>query len=78
MASLSAKVDDFERSHIMADEMQGQVHEIREDLDHLRTRVERMKQDVKSEMVGVQCTDSMQPNSEFFTGNVCERHAKFS
>ena len=78
VASLSAKVDDFERSHITADEMQGQVHEMREDLDRLRTRVERMKQDVKSEMVGVQCTDSMQPNSEFFTGNVCERHAKFS
>ena len=43
VASLSAKVDDFERSHITADEMQGQVHEMREDLDRLRTRVERMK-----------------------------------
>ena len=53
VAVLSAKVDDFERSHITADEMQEQVHEMREDLDRLKTRVEKLKQSMKSQMVGV-------------------------
>ena len=53
VAVLSAKVDEFARSHITADEMQGQVHEMREDLDHLKAQVDKLKQNVKSQMVGV-------------------------
>ena len=75
VAVLSAKVDDFERSHITADEMQEQVHEMREDLDRLKTRVEKLKQSMKSQMVGVMI--ACNPTPAFFTGNVFERNAKF-
>ncbi|KAI6024056.1 hypothetical protein BKA83DRAFT_17400 [Pisolithus microcarpus] len=54
VAVLSARVDEFERSHNAADEMQSQVHEMREDLDRLKGRVDKLKQSVKYQMVGAQ------------------------
>ena len=53
VAVLSARVNEFEKSCITADEMQKQVHEMREDFDRLKTRVEKLNQSVKCEMVGV-------------------------
>ncbi|KIK27019.1 hypothetical protein PISMIDRAFT_8547 [Pisolithus microcarpus 441] len=50
VAVLSARVDEFERSHNAADEMQSQVHEMREDLDRLKGRVDKLKQNVKYQM----------------------------
>ncbi|KIK17382.1 hypothetical protein PISMIDRAFT_15157, partial [Pisolithus microcarpus 441] len=47
---LSARVDEFEKSHNAADEMQCQVHEMREDLDCLKGRVDKLKQSVKHQM----------------------------
>ncbi|KAI5996627.1 hypothetical protein EDC04DRAFT_2909907 [Pisolithus marmoratus] len=50
VAVLSARVDEFERSHNAADERQCQVHEMREDLDRLKGRVDKLKQSVKYQM----------------------------
>ncbi|KAI6107377.1 hypothetical protein EDD16DRAFT_1523301 [Pisolithus croceorrhizus] len=51
VAVLSVRVDEFKRSHNAADEMQSQVHEMREDLDRLKGRVDKLKQSVKYQMV---------------------------
>ncbi|KAI5989702.1 hypothetical protein EDD15DRAFT_2198388 [Pisolithus albus] len=59
VAVLSARVDEFERSHNAADEMQSQVHEMREDLDRLKGRVDKLKQSVKSQMVGALIVTSL-------------------
>ncbi|KAI6098670.1 hypothetical protein EDD16DRAFT_1526796 [Pisolithus croceorrhizus] len=56
---LFARVDEFERSHNVANEMQSQVHEMREDLDCLKGRVDKLKQSVKYQMVGAQIVTSL-------------------
>ncbi|KAI5981373.1 hypothetical protein EDD15DRAFT_2204121 [Pisolithus albus] len=67
---LSARVDEFEKSHNAADEMQCQVHEMREDLDRLKGRVDKLKQSVKHQMVGATSLKDMQDSLDELDGAV--------